>query len=441
MASRFTDRYWSLLLLLLLLSSFKGGAEDFSFSLKVAPVNSQLFLGNLLLQPQREERGYRFYRIEGSVEEGELSSLLLTLSAPGYRDRVLSHPSLSEPFPKTAGPGASLDVQLQRLESSFQLEGLVETGSQPKSVLFIDGGRKFVTALLNGEGIEVFDTLTLERLADSSPPHELAKKLGFVELLELKSRRELWVSQMTTDSIHIFSLDSFSFLRTIPAGGAWPKVLLSRPDEAVVYVSHWTGRSVAEIDTASGEVKRRFPVPGIPRGLVLSRNGEKLFVANYSNGNIEVINLEGGESHTWKSGPGAMRHLVLSPDGRRLYGTDMLQGTVLALDPDSETLLWERRVGSNVNTLDIDSRGIHLYVSSRGRNGVNGYLQEGEEFGTISLVDAKTGELIERVWGGDQPTGLDFSPDQGLLAFTDFLDHRIELFRIVPSPRVEDSPW
>jgi sugar lactone lactonase YvrE len=38
--------------------------------------------------------------------------------------------------------------------------------------------------------------------------------------------------------------------------------------------------------------------------------------------------------------------------------------------------------------------------------------------------------VIDKVWGRNQPTGLAVSPDGKLLAFTDFLDANLELYRI-----------
>lgn len=412
---------------------FLPGADEISVHLKIAPPEAELYLQGKLLEPEGENRGVRTYRME--APEGELfsSSFHLYLSAPGYRDQIILHPSLSAELQD----GATRDVQLQPLDSALQLEALVTTGSQPKSVLFIRRGSYIATALLNGPGIEIFDTGSMERVAAPSPDPEDAEKLGFVELLELPDRRELWVSQMTTNSIHIFDLESFRYLRSISSGGNWPKVLLAREDEERVYVSNWTGMNVTEIDTRSGKVLRRFPIPGIPRGLVLSPDERTLYVSNYSNGTIEVVDLQSGRSRSWETGPGAMRHLTISPDGTSLYGSDMLQGTVLRMDLKGERVLWERRIGPNLNTLEIDPTGMLLYVSSRGRNGKDGYLYEGEEFGTVSCLDAETGRILETVWGGDQPTGLDLSPDGSLLAFTDFLDHRIEIFRI----EAGDSPW
>jgi sugar lactone lactonase YvrE len=44
------------------------------------------------------------------------------------------------------------------------------------------------------------------------------------------------------------------------------------------------------------------------------------------------------------------------------------------------------------------------------------------------MLDTETLTLIERVWGRNQPTGLDVSPDGKLMVFTDFLDNNLQLY-------------
>lgn len=49
------------------------------------------------------------------------------------------------------------------------------------------------------------------------------------------------------------------------------------------------------------------------------------------------------------------------------------------------------------------------------------------------LLDAATGRLLDAIVGGNQPTGLDLSPDGTQLAYSDFLDDRISVFQVPSS--------
>ena len=70
-----------------------------------------------------------------------------------------------------------------------------------------------------------------------------------------------------------------------------------------------------------------------------------------------------------------------------------------------------------------------LYVSNRGRNGSNYYLP-GPEWGSVIAIDTRTGRILDAIVGGNQPTGLDVSPDGHTLAYSDFLDDRMTLYAI-----------
>ncbi len=412
---------------LLLLTAAVVSSAPYTLRIKVAPPEAGLTADGIPLSPDGTE-GYESVRV---YRFNEGLPAVLTVTAPGYRDNLLRHPLLTGSLTESE----RIDTKLEPIGSAMLFSALQETGRQPKSVLFVEDGRRIATALLDDRGIQVFDTRSLELVAFPFLPGEDAEKRGFVEMLELPGRKELWVSQMTTGKIHIFETGTYRWKEAISAGGSWPKVLIADKTGKRVYVSHWNGLSVAEIDAESRRVLRSFPVSGIPRGLALSPDGAALYISNYSNGNIEKVSLESGTSRAINTGPGAMRHIVLDRSGRLLFFSDMYNGTVGAVDTAEERILWKRRIGANVNTIVLDPRERYLYASVRGKNGSRGYLHEGEVFGSICRLDALTGKVSERIWGGDQPTGLDISPDGTMLVFSDFLDHRLEFYRIG-----EDSP-
>ena len=47
-------------------------------------------------------------------------------------------------------------------------------------------------------------------------------------------------------------------------------------------------------------------------------------------------------------------------------------------------------------------------------------------------IDTKTGKALDAIVGGNQCTGLDVSNDGRYVAFSDFLDGRIQVFAIPP---------
>jgi len=54
----------------------------------------------------------------------------------------------------------------------------------------------------------------------------------------------------------------------------------------------------------------------------------------------------------------------------------------------------------------------------------------GPDFSAVYMLNPQDLTVIEKVWGKNQPIGLAGFPDGKLLAFTDFLDMNLELYRI-----------
>jgi len=111
----------------------------------------------------------------------------------------------------------------------------------------------------------------------------------------------------------------------------------------------------------------------------------------------------------------------------------MGRGSVFAYDLTTGRTLAEIVVAPNAktNTIAISPDGRWLYASTRGPNNAVDYERKGPAFGELIVIDTERLVIVERHWGGNQPTGLAVSPDGRDIVFTDFLDHRLEIYRRV----------
>ncbi|NNL98973.1 MAG: hypothetical protein HKO63_12295, partial [Acidimicrobiia bacterium] len=219
-------------------------------------------------------------------------------------------------------------------------------------------------------------------------------------------------------------------LRQISTGGVWTKVMVLSPDEQTLWASNWVSNDVSEIDLATGEVRRKLSTVRTPRGLFVTPDGAKLYVAGFASGQLQVFDLATGEGTVLHRTGGAMRHLVGSPDGSIVYGSEMALDTIVATDTATDEVTNLAVVDRLPNTIDVSPDGRLLFVSNRGRNNPETYYRPGPEWGTVVVLDAATGAYLDAIVGGNQTTGLDVSPDGTLLAFSDFLDDRIVIYRI-----------
>jgi DNA-binding beta-propeller fold protein YncE len=181
---------------------------------------------------------------------------------------------------------------------------------------------------------------------------------------------------------------------------------------------------------------RRLPTVRTPRGLYVTPDGAKLYVAGFDQGEIEVFDLESFDSRVIHSSGGHMRHLVGDPRRGLVYGSDMGTNEAVVVDTATDEVRLLAATDDTPNTIDLTPDGRVLAVSNRGMDNPESYYLPGPQWGSIILIDTRTGAYLDAVVGGNQPTGLDISQDGKWLAYSDFLDDRVTVLSIPPTRRL-----
>jgi DNA-binding beta-propeller fold protein YncE len=99
---------------------------------------------------------------------------------------------------------------------------------------------------------------------------------------------------------------------------------------------------------------------------------------------------------------------------------------------ENYTKVGETKVFANPNTIVESADGRYLYVSCRGHNNPKSFLLKGPDFGRLMVIDIATRKVVEEIEAGNQPTGLDVSPDGKYVVLTDFLDHAMRVYERLP---------
>jgi len=387
-----------------------------TFTLKSAPHDLNVYFNNELLRPISASGGLRQFRVPGAGT--------IRFSAAGYKS-IEYHSSALPVRNRIVG------IKLENENGVATLRNEYATGIWPKSAYFSPDGRRLFVPLLGQHGVDVF-WRTGDQLRFEMRLHVPGSRAtGFVEALCDEKRRELWVSSMLENKVHIYDLDTLVLKTSINTGGVYPKVITQSPNGNITVASNWDSMDISVFDSDTKTLLRRIPAGGTPRGMAFSPDGSLLYVAIYDAPLVVVINMEQNRivsRFRLYSGAGAARHIIYWDD--KLYVSDMLRGTVNILDAKTGTLLRSQRVGQNINTIILSPDGRYIFASSRGQNNPQDYTQPGPDFGAIYILNASDLSLKERIWGRNQPTGLAISPDGKWLVFTDFLDANLELYHL-----------
>jgi YVTN family beta-propeller protein len=247
---------------------------------------------------------------------------------------------------------------------------------------------------------------------------------GGVELNEKGDR--IYVTLSRNNSIAVISLTDNSLVE-IPVGIAPYSVLYASPGKA--YVSNWGGRRPVDgeavyntsgsrilVDPKTGianngsvsvvDLKRNLEIKNIevglhPCGMVLSPDGEKLYVACANSDNISVINTatdEVAENISVHQSQGKLFgsspvDLTISPDGKNLYVANGTENAICVIQTGSPAkVLGYIPTGWYPGSVILDKTGKTLYVanvkgagSRNQRTNRSGYNSH-DHLGSVSII-------------------------------------------------------
>ncbi len=306
--------------------------------------------------------------------------------------------------------------------------GIYKCGLQPKQVLFSPDGKYIVLPLLDDDGFDIFSVDEKKIIKRVNPPN--AKKVGFAEGLFIPEKNAFFVSQMTTGKIYEYSYPGFEYKREISTGGTWSKFIAYCPEKNLLAVSNWVSNNVSMIDYASGKVLRKIPTGAAPRGLYFLDGGKYIISLAFDGGVIEKFDVDSGKRvNKIYIQNAAMRHIVVNKANDTAFISDMYHAHILKLDLATFTITSKTKVYTNPNTIEL-YKDRYLFVSCRGPNNPKDYTLRSPSNGQIKIIDTTDMSIVGTIYGGNQPTGLDISPDEKILCFSDFQDAAIEIYRI-----------
>ena len=318
-----------------------------------------------------------------------------------------------------------LKVWLDPAGQLYQSVVRFKCGLNPYQTAFSPGGGELWVSFQGSGGLGIYDPETGNKLGAVRTGGN-----GTTDIVFTRDGNTAYVSQMETGSVYEIDRTTRAVKRRLPTEGTWTKALALSPDEKTLYAANWAGNDVSEIDLATGKLLRRIPTVATPSALYVAPEGRMLYVAGYEDGDIQRIDLSTATGTVIFETGGAMRDMVADEDLGLLYVDDASTDAVYVVDLLTDGVSKLAATDQHPQTLELSPDGKILYVANRGKDNAGSPYAAGPEWGTVLAFDTTTGALLDAIVGGNQCTGLDVSPDGTLVAFTDYLDHKVRVYSV-----------
>ena len=291
----------------------------------------------------------------------------------------------------------------------FLIWGAAPSGSMPKGLTMSPDGRRVFAANM---GRRDRRTLTIYQ----SVPFTLERELDFegsaIELTPSHDGRHLYfTNKKKAGYLDVVDLETLELLQHIRVPG-FPKFILPSPDGEHVYLSLWTRDGIARVALPAGPVETmrtkghaRIDVGGRsknPRGMAFSPDGKTIYLANNMDRSLSFIDVATFEERKRMDLGWAPRHIVASPDGARIYVSLSGQDEVVVLDTATEEILQRVEVGHRPKSLAIARDGRFVYAANF-------------KGSSLSIVDTETFETVEIPLNVLRVSGLTVHPDDGFI--------------------------
>lgn len=296
-------------------------------------------------------------------------------------------------------------------------------GLDPGQVAFSADAKELWVSFLESDSLGVYDPLTGNKEgAIQTGEH------GTAELLFSEDGRTVYAAQTETASVYEIDQASRTVTRRFDTGGSWTKAIALSPDQTTLWASNWGSNDISDIDLKTGTVRRLMPTVETPRGLYATADGKRLYVAGHEHGDIQRIDLATGKGTVILRTEGAMWHMIADERLGLLYADDTKTDEIYVIDLLTDEVSKLANTDQRPASMGLSPDGRVLYVANRGRVNPAGSSLPGPQWGTVLALDTLSGNILDAIVGGNQCTGLALSPDGGLLAFSDLLDHKIRVY-------------
>jgi len=221
------------------------------------------------------------------------------------------------------------------------------------------------------------------------------------------SAHRAYVTNSNSDTVSVIDTFSSSVL-TVIAVPTVPPAPLSIPADITInvsgtrlYIALGGTNQVAEIDTTTNSVIRRFNVGMAPTGVAVNRAGDTLYVSNQNADNVSVIDVATGELQATIHTNEKPLFITISPSGRQAFVTSAAAHSITVIDTQTNQVERVLSIPERALQLVFKPDGTRLYVVG----------EAGSADSVIEVFDGLTLDRLAPIPTESSPYGIDVTPE------------------------------
>src|SRR5438105_13415923 len=193
----------------------------------------------------------------------------------------------------------------------------------------------------------------------------------------------IYVSNEKDNTITVVDGTTLAPVKTIPVGQRPRGILLSR-DAQSLYICASDSDHIEVLDLVSDKISRTLPSGADPEYFALDPSGKLLYVANEDDNLVTVVDIDRGEVVTEIPVGVEPEGMGISPDGKYLVNTSETTNMAHVIDTAKREVVGNILVDSRPRRAEWTADGAQFWVSA-------------EIGGTVSVVDAAKREVVKRI--------------------------------------------
>lgn len=234
----------------------------------------------------------------------------------------------------------------------------------------------------------------------------------------------LIVANMSDHTATVIDLDRAVVISTLPTGVAPHEIAVTSDGRTAVITNYGDrsapGRTLTLVDVPSASVRETIDLSVYerPHGVAVLAGDTLVAVTAERQGVVVIVDLRTGEVVGDIPTNGQASHmLTLDAAGRRIFTTNIVDGTLSEIDPQSSRFIRTIEVAPMIEGLTITPDGRQVWVGSN-------------EARTVSVVDTGSGEVIETFEGFGFPYRMGVTPDNRLAVLVDPANSEIRVIDV-----------